>query len=307
MKLFIYIPTYNRPLAVRAQLTALVPQVIKHKDCVRLLVNDNASPGGVNDDLSEQFRAENAKFTSNGDNIGVNGNIALGFVFARPDEFLWILSDNDIVTDNAVELLLPYLKDDIDFVSIDGEVKEEKRMRYNWEDGWVLPVSRGIGLISGCVHNMRSVSNCVSTAFYFHNSALPHVAVVFAAAKKKHYLNFQVLPARNFISQVNYLADVSVSCQHLSLLGVPLLAELMPYDKGKEFAYQWLKYYRITFYRCGKGEFNFVYKQTLALFKSYGIKFKVLLFLLPLYSFLLLMKDKLYFIMKMLGLIKKKG
>jgi GT2 family glycosyltransferase len=42
-KLFIYIPTFNRPEALNRQLDVLLPQVIVYKDKVRILVRDNNS------------------------------------------------------------------------------------------------------------------------------------------------------------------------------------------------------------------------------------------------------------------------
>jgi GT2 family glycosyltransferase len=105
--LFIYIPTYNRPKAIRTQLCALAPQVAKHQSRVRVLVIDNASSDYSFDEIIDDFSIyKNIKFQRNCGNIGGNGAIALGFAFAQADEFLWILSDHDIVTASALDYLL---------------------------------------------------------------------------------------------------------------------------------------------------------------------------------------------------------
>src|SRR5450830_708666 len=115
-KLFIYIPTYNRPESLEKQLSALLPQVRNFPDEVRVLVSDNASEKYAEEDvLQHHARLSNVELRRNGGNIGANANIALGFAFARPDEFLWILSDNDIVTPNAVEYVLSMLENSVDF------------------------------------------------------------------------------------------------------------------------------------------------------------------------------------------------
>jgi GT2 family glycosyltransferase len=134
MKLFIYIPTYNRPNAIRAQLSALAPQVANHKDRVRVLVSDNASPHGIYDDLQKEFGTDYIRFRKNAGNIGGNANIMLGFVFAKSDEFLWILSDNDIVTPTAIEYLISQLRTDIDFICAAEDIEEEEEIIYDWKE-----------------------------------------------------------------------------------------------------------------------------------------------------------------------------
>ena len=79
-KLFIYIPTYNRPEAIQMQLRALAPQVAKYPSEVRVMVNDNASTKYSYDEMVKDYiQYENIHFHRNGGNIGGNANIALGF------------------------------------------------------------------------------------------------------------------------------------------------------------------------------------------------------------------------------------
>jgi len=289
MNLFIYIPTYNRPKAIRAQLAALMPQINRYKDRIRILVSDNASSHGIYDDLRKEFDADNISFRRNPGNIDANANIALGFIFARPDEFLWILSDNDIVAGNAIEHLMLNLEEDIDFFSIHDRVKEEKKVTYYWKDGWVFPVSDGIGLISGLVTNMKSVLPYISFAFYFHNSSFPHLAVVLATARGKGKITLRMVP---IVSMSNFMNETETD-YGLSRSGMPLLSELMPFDKAKIFAYMWLKATGINFYRQKNGKYNYIFKQSLALLKSYGFKLRAHLFYLSIYYNFLFLKNKL--------------
>ncbi|MBA4383767.1 MAG: hypothetical protein C0410_03455, partial [Anaerolinea sp.] len=122
-KLFIYIPTYNRPKSLEKQIASLSSQVTRHKDCVRILVNDNASPTNLFFELEEKYSSENIVFHKNSGNIGGNANIALAFTYAKNDEFLWILSDDDLLTDNAVDYILSNLEDTVEFININPNLQ----------------------------------------------------------------------------------------------------------------------------------------------------------------------------------------
>ncbi|MDP2232405.1 MAG: glycosyltransferase family A protein [Actinomycetota bacterium] len=103
--LFVYIPTYNRPDSLRRQLAALVGQRQDWPGDMRVLVSDNCSSALSSDDLAAISSEFNVKVRRNAGNIGGNANIALGFVFAQADEYLWILSDNDTIAPNAISYL----------------------------------------------------------------------------------------------------------------------------------------------------------------------------------------------------------
>ena len=97
-KIFIYIPTYERQKSLQSQLSILKPQIVKYKDSVRVLVRDNNSEGDYFLEISQEFQGlENISFEKNFGNIDGNANIALGFSSAKEDEFIWLLSDNDII------------------------------------------------------------------------------------------------------------------------------------------------------------------------------------------------------------------
>jgi glycosyltransferase involved in cell wall biosynthesis len=185
-KLFIYLPTYNRPESLRRQLCALLPQVDRFPESVRVLICDNdSSKYGLDEILHELPALKNVEVRRNGGNIGGNGNIALGFVFAQPNEFLWILSDNDIVSPGAVAYLLSVLDPAFDFYCFVNGAETERDLDHDWNSGWQKPMDWRMGLISDALYNMATVREVVEEAFYFHNSSFPHLAVACAAAKKK--------------------------------------------------------------------------------------------------------------------------
>jgi GT2 family glycosyltransferase len=117
IQLLIYIPTFNRPDALTKQLSSLVPQIARYQENVRVIVRDNCSDNDALSVLKIKYHDhKNIFFEENFGNIGGNANIALGFIFAKKDEFLWILSDNDLISHNAIENLMEILNLRIDFV-----------------------------------------------------------------------------------------------------------------------------------------------------------------------------------------------
>lgn len=275
MNLFIYIPTYNRPGALRTQLVVLAKQAFRFKNRVRILISDNASPNNTYEELVKEFSTENLRFRRNPGNIGGNANIALGFVFANRDEFLWILSDNDIVTTDAVEYILSHISDDIDFYYLAEGLEEEQEIFYDWKSGWEGPLN-GLGLISAGLYNMSKVSPCIDNAFYFHNSSFPHLAVAFATARYYSRVKFKMVPRKIVIQREHSFSEFPGDYS-LSFVGMPLLSNLMPSGKSKIFAWGWLRNYGRQFF-TNRTRYKIIFLQSLLLMSSYGIKFQIVLF-----------------------------
>lgn len=241
INLFIYIPTFNRPDALSKQLAALAPQIEQYQNSIRLIIRDNCSDNKNISKLKALYsNYKNIKFEENFGNIGGNANIALGFVFAKANEFLWILSDNDLIAHNAVENLLRILSLDIDFVVCNFEVSEPKVSAWKWEDGWETPMDWRMGLISDTLFNTNTFRDVSDAAFYFHNSSFPHLAVACKAAMQKGVVNFMLVP-HQFIHQDILDSAESPTDYSLARVGMPLLLQLMPKKPGARFARTWAK------------------------------------------------------------------
>lgn len=240
-QLFIYIPTFNRPRALQAQLQMLAPQAAKNLASVRVLVNDNNSDSYSIDEFAKDYSAfENISFQKNGGNIGANANIALGFVFAKPGEFLWILSDNDVVSDVAVDYILSVLAQDIDFYCFVDSVEQPRAISHAWTQGWQEPMDWRMGLISDALYNMQTVQGSVDDAFYYHNSSFPHLAVACSAAKKKGVVKFMLLP-RGRVSAAMHGSHECPTDYSLAQVCMPFLVALFPRNKAKQFVRGWLR------------------------------------------------------------------
>ena len=268
-KLFIYLPTYNRPESLRRQLSSLLPQVERFPQTVRVLICDNDSSKYALDDVLRGFPAlQNVEVRRNGGNIGGNGNIALGFVFAQSDEFLWILSDNDIVSSNAVAYLLSVLNPDFDFYCFVSDAESEKDVQHDWSSGWQIPMNWRMGLISDALYNMASVREVVEEAFYFHNSSFPHLAVACAAARKKGVTRFRLLPRQKVgtdeASSLEQPTDYS-----LARVCMPLLVPLFPTWEARSFCRKWLWSHGIMLH-LNKSRHPHLYIQSKATLRHYG-------------------------------------
>lgn len=282
MKLCIYIPTYNRPHSLYKQLSVLVPQVNSHKEHARLIVNDNDSPSSDYGNLAKEFENDNVCFLKNPGNIGPNANIALGFISAKMDEFLWIVSDDDFVSEKAIETILPVLKYDTDLISIFDYESYKEEMHY-WTEDWEV-VCEPVGLITSGVYNMKTFSKHISSAFYFHNTSFPHLAVVLSAIKAAGKLKYAYLPRKSVFVYGRPDGPLdrppSINTYGLSLAGLPLISVLMPQEVANKFCWKWLKLYWSGFYEQEDGPYSFVFHNTLSLLKERGIKFRAFLFLM---------------------------
>lgn len=270
-KLFIYIPTYNRPKVLRKQLLSLLPQVEEFPHNVRVLVCDNASEKYDENIIPSDFsHLSNVSVRRNAGNIGGNANISLGFIFAQPDEFLWILSDNDLIQQNAVHFILSILSQDIDFYAFAANIEDMQTIEISWQrDGWLKPINEwGTGLISAILYNMNTISDSISNAFYFHNSSFPHIAVACSAAKKRKEVKFILGPISLIISE-----DMSPHEQQgnysLSLVGMPLLVPLFSSREARTFCNIWVRRHGFQFY-ANRAKYPHIFLQTKATILHYG-------------------------------------
>ena len=241
IQLIIYIPTFNRPHALTKQLEVLVPQIERYPQNIRVIVRDNSSDNDVLSMLKQKYYScKSISFEENFGNIGGNANIALGFIYAKKDEFLWILSDNDLIADNAIENLIRILKLEIDFVVCNFEVDEPKIIDWKWEDGWETPMNWRMGLISDTLFNANTFRDVSNAAFYFHNSSFPHLAVACKAAMQKGVVKFMLVP-HHFVHEDILDSAESPTDYSLAHAGMPLLLQLMPKESGAHFAKTWAK------------------------------------------------------------------
>lgn len=109
--LTIAIPTYKRCKYAVQNVKYLLPQVIGHRDKVRLIVTDNHSEDGTFEELTELAGEYADVFTlyEQEENIGWMNNFFFGIEHSD-SEFVFLLGDDDIVSPNFLDIVLPLLE-----------------------------------------------------------------------------------------------------------------------------------------------------------------------------------------------------
>ena len=116
--LTIVIPTYNRPQNIKVQHASLLPQLT---DAVKLIIIDNNSKIPVSS-LIDNSHSSKVKVIRNPINIGGAANIARCFEICDT-EWLWTLSDDDVIEVDAVEKILTLIKNlnDVCYVNFNNK------------------------------------------------------------------------------------------------------------------------------------------------------------------------------------------
>jgi hypothetical protein len=242
--LLIYIPTYGRKEALRQQLLTLKHQVKHYSDNVRVIIRDNNSVGEYYNELASEFKdVNNMMFESNFGNIDANANIALGFIYAKIDEFIWLLSDNDIIKNDSIRYILANIDKRFDLILFNNTVTNPEDKIISWENGFIELMEGRMGLISDALYNANYIRSSLYDAFYYHNSSFPHLAVGFSALKKNGVANLLILPREQLHDQ-SYSSSYGNSNHpypqySIGQVGMPQLLPLFSNDQGRKFALSW--------------------------------------------------------------------
>ena len=106
-KLTIAIPTYNGEKTIKNLLDSLIMQC---NESVELLIVDNCSmdntPNIINKYKNDYSKL---KYVRNDENIGPDANFLKCMKLAE-GEYTWLISDDDVVTDNAIKNVLNYIE-----------------------------------------------------------------------------------------------------------------------------------------------------------------------------------------------------
>ena len=185
MKLTIAIPTYNRNEIFKTNLGKLLPQVTK--EC-RVIVFDNCSDVPVKasiQDLLEVYPHIDISIVRNRYNIGMTANILKCFE-ACSDPWLWILGDDDEVTDGAVSTILSDIDrhSELHFVTYawdEDSFKREQEVITTGIDQFIetFETFGAVLFLSTSVYNMNKVVGSISFAHFFQTSYAPHLVMLF--------------------------------------------------------------------------------------------------------------------------------
>jgi 2-polyprenyl-3-methyl-5-hydroxy-6-metoxy-1,4-benzoquinol methylase len=236
-KLFIYIPTYKRPFWLEKQLDKLAPQLLKYSGKVRVLVNHNSVLNPEFEAISKKFSMfKDIEFRCNPANILANANITLGFVFVEQDDFLWILSDDDIITEQALDEIFPALLTSSDIVHM-GNYESYQTLDLNLKNVFTVTEGAGLGLISVVIFRMDFIRNHLFNGFEYIESSFPHLAITLSALREYGTARMNCIKAVRIFAFEGALSDGDYS---QSKLGYSYLVDFFPRSEGVTMAWAWL-------------------------------------------------------------------
>ena len=185
MKLTIAIPTYNRNEILSKNIKKLLPQIT---DECRVVIFDNCSDIPVKDTIEDLVEANShidISIVRNRYNIGMTANILKCFEEC-PDPWLWVLGDDDEVTDGAVARILSDIdmKRELHFITYAWDPDSFKREQEVITTGidQFLETFETFGAVlflSTSVYNMNKVVDSMSFAHFFQTSYAPHLVMLF--------------------------------------------------------------------------------------------------------------------------------
>jgi glycosyltransferase involved in cell wall biosynthesis len=117
MKLTIAIPTYNRKEQLKYTLNKLVPQL--NSDCL-LIIIDNNSDIAVESyaiEIFKEYSFSQYEIKRNKINVGGDSNILRCFEYSD-SEWLWTLSDDDEIYDNAIAIIMSSIDEFSEAISV---------------------------------------------------------------------------------------------------------------------------------------------------------------------------------------------
>ncbi len=192
MILTIAIPTYNRPTKVRNTLLRLIPQL---NDQVFLRILDNHSDTDIKSYVQNDIVpaiADRIEIIRHKVNIGGDANFQRCFELCETP-YIWMIGDDDMVADNAVELILKELEvfNDFDLIGINFNSNCCKRERVS---------SVTINSTKELAYKLDSFGNWlfISTSVYKTKEYLKYI---YMAGWGAYSMASQVVPAMMAISK----------------------------------------------------------------------------------------------------------
>ncbi|WP_207492030.1 glycosyltransferase family 2 protein [Aridibaculum aurantiacum] len=179
--LTIAIPTYNRLDKVKRALSKLQSQ-IGDNVCVKIFDNASAPP------VAENVKGfDSLEIFTSSVNVGLSGNFLRCFEYCETD-WLWILSDDDIPLDNAVEIILDTIQanNKAVFINFFSELSRSEPFpnRYETCVGISQLVSSlrsfsNLLLISTSIYKASELKSSIKAGYYFSTTIAPHLAILF--------------------------------------------------------------------------------------------------------------------------------
>mgnify|MGYP006283181561 CR=1 FL=1 len=248
--LTIYIPTYRRPDSLKSQLASLGLEIAALQvpmSSVKVVVSVN---GEHENKETVTWLNSHAKLMPwlriivRPYNIGGNANIALGFVEGERDDYLWLLSDNDILPQGALRRILRVLGTNAfpDVLILTNRAFDNlTKVVYDEIADWAQCPLISLGLISRGVYSMQYISSSLESAFLYNSSSFPHLAVLLSSLRSNGDILVYEFGQCNFLEPPRSSLDY-IGKYDLSFAGRAQLIPLLPRKARLAYARELLKY-----------------------------------------------------------------
>ncbi len=268
MKLLtIYIPSYNRADSLLKQLDTI--NNFNDKDKIKVIVNDNCSTDTKGYKKVQEYCFDNGFiYNKNNINIGGDANIFNGFLNSFDSEYIWILSDDDLLKKDAIEKIVTILeKNDLDILFLThSNIDKLDIKRWNQKDFFEnnIKTSDGAGLISYVIYKSNFIKNSIPVGFQYIYTHFAHLAVLIDSFRDKSVNIGRVESSQFFIPDTNLPPPEGLSGYDHSFFGFVLLGELFEKDIKKDFINGWANFWNLRHWhkKYKNGQPNSIYAKS---------------------------------------------
>ncbi len=296
MKLLtIYIPSYNRTDSLLKQLDAI--NNFNDKDKIKIIVNDNCSTDTKGyKKIQEYCLNNNFSYNKNNINIGADANIFSGFLNSFESQYIWILSDDDLLKKDAVEKLVAILeKNNLDILFFTHSKIDRLKVKIWTQRDFFennIKIADGAGLISNVIYKSDFIKNSIPKGFLYIYTHFAHLAVLIDVFRDKSVSIGKIKSDIFFIPDTNQPPPEGFSVYDHSYFGFVLLGELFEQDIKKDFINSWTNFWNLRhWHRMYKnGQPNSIYaksyiQENLSFLNFFRVKLLFWRIFLPLYDF----------------------
>jgi glycosyltransferase involved in cell wall biosynthesis len=238
-KLIIYIPSYNRADRLMSQLKVINKEMTSD---IKVVISDNNSTDIEGYKNIEKYCTDNnLTYNRNATNLFSDTNIVSGFLHADKCNYLWILSDDDMLMEGSISTIMDILNHDIDVLFF--TVKDRENIEFqSWNQKEffksALEIPDGPGLISYVIYKTDFIKTSVPVGFQHIYTCFAHLAILIDSFNNKEVKICRISKKKIFSSQIAIPAAMQ-EWYSKSYFGYVLLAELFKEDVKKLFLNDW--------------------------------------------------------------------
>lgn len=184
MKLLVYIPSFNRAENLMKQLGVL--KAYQGPDELEVVVQDNGSFESY-EEVRRFCKESDFGYVRNPCNIGPNPNILAGFMYCSRTDYLWILSDDDLIKPDAVNKVFDLLHrhEGCDIVYLTHNLLQQEEIVELNQEQLLKQINDGLGVISQVIYRSAKVMPYIRAGYDNLMSCFPHLAILFELTKQE--------------------------------------------------------------------------------------------------------------------------